>query len=119
MKFLIDADSPRSIGKTLQDLGHDITDIRDIEPQAADQKIFDLIKSNALILITRDLDFSNILRYPIPAQSGIIILRLHLCTTAEINQIISDLIFKIRETQLKGSLTIVRKGRYRVLKMPF
>lgn len=114
MKFLIDADCPRSIGKALQEAGHQALDIRDIKPTASDKEIYESIKRESLILITRDTDFGNILRYPATPNCGIILLRVFLLPTAEIIAIINDLIARVSEKELLGSITVVRKGRYRI-----
>ena len=115
MKFLLDADVPRSVGKVLVSLGHDVTDIRDIGGLAvADAAIYGLIRKQDRILITRDLDFSNILLYPPPSNAGIIVLRVHLLSTDEIIDVIKDLIKRVSENELIGSLVIARKGHYRL-----
>jgi len=45
MRFLIDADVPRSITKSLTSMGHDVVDIRDVRPSAtADTSIYKLLK---------------------------------------------------------------------------
>jgi predicted nuclease of predicted toxin-antitoxin system len=117
MKFLIDADCPRSIGVALIDSGHIVKDIRDIKPSASDEEIYELIKRESLILITRDTDFGNILRYPTTPNSGIILLRVSLLSAAEIIILINDLLGRITERDLLGSITVVRKGRYRIHKI--
>jgi len=114
MKFLIDADCPRSIEKSLKKSKHDVSDIRDIKPNATDQEIYELIKRDSLILITRDTDFGNILRYPITPNCGIILLRVHLLPPNEIAAIIKDVTSRIAEKELLGSLIVVRKERYRI-----
>lgn len=114
MRFLIDADCPRSIGKAIEKAGHEVKDIRDIKPSSSDKEIYELIKKESSILITRDTDFGNILRYPVTSNCGIILLRVHLLSTQEIIKIIHDLIRQASEKQLIGSLTIVQKGRYRI-----
>lgn len=114
MKFLIDADCPRSIGRLLITTGHEVKDIRDIKPSAADEEIYELIKKESFILITRDTDFGNILRYPATPICGIILLRVHLLSVKEIGTIIVDFISRISEKELFGSLIVVQKGRYRI-----
>ena len=114
MKFLIDADCPRSIEKSLKESKYDVSDIRDIKPNATDQEIYELIKRDSLILITRDTDFGNILRYPVAPNYGIILLRVHLLSPHDIVSIINDVISRISEKELLGSLTVVRKNRYRI-----
>lgn len=65
MKFLVDADCPRAFGAALREWGYSVTDIRDVIPGATDQQIYEMIKKDSLILVTRDTDFGNILRYPV------------------------------------------------------
>ncbi|MBU0878145.1 MAG: DUF5615 family PIN-like protein [Candidatus Omnitrophica bacterium] len=116
MKFLIDADCPRSIAGHLKTLRHNVIDIRDIDPRASDQKIYEPINKNSLILITRDTDFGNILRYPVTAQCGIILLRVHLLSVNDIISVVKDLLSRIPEKDLLGSLIIAQKRRYRIRK---
>lgn len=115
MKFLIDADVPRSVAKILISLGYDVIDIRDIRPPATtDTVIYHLITEQNRILITRDLDFSNILLYPPPPNAGIIVLRVHLLSTNEIIDIVKDILKHVPEEELIGSLVVARKGHYRL-----
>ena len=116
MRFLIDADCPRSIGSTLRGSGHDVTDIRDIDPAAPDHVIYALIRRESYILVTRDMDFSNILRYPVGKNFGIILLRLHLMPVEEIIRIIQNVFARLSQDDLLGSLTVVRRDRIRIHK---
>ena len=117
MKFLIDADCPRSIATTLKMLGHEAKDIRDFNSSASDQEIYELIKIESRILITRDTDFGNILRYPVTSNCGIVLLRVYLLNVDEIIKLITDIFSRIPEKDLLGSLTVARKGRYRIRKI--
>jgi len=60
------------------------------------------------------MHFSNILLYPPSPNAGIIVLRTHLLGISEILAIIEDLIKRIPEKELIGSLVIARKGHYRL-----
>ena len=116
MKFLIDADVPGLITKTLA-LDHDVIDIRDIMPPATpDIEVYRLAQAQNRIIITRDLDFSNILLYPPPPDGGIIVLRVHLLTVREILSVIKDLLKRVPEKEIIGSLIIARKNHYRLRK---
>lgn len=117
MKFLIDADCSRSIGTNLKNSGHEVKDIRDINPSATNQEIYELIKKESYILITRDTDFGNILRYPVTTTCAIILLKVYLLTTDEIIMLIKDLLGLVSEKDFFGSLIIVQKGRYRIRKI--
>jgi predicted nuclease of predicted toxin-antitoxin system len=77
MRFLIDANLPRSTVEVLQRFGHEVEFARDIGlAAAADEQIAaHALKSKAVIL-TRDLDFADIRRYPPDRYYGIVVLRL-------------------------------------------
>lgn len=117
MKFLIDEDCPRAIKSVLQQVGHEVLDIRDVQPGASDEEIYHYIQEESLILITRDTDFGNILRYPATKQCGIILLRMYLLSIKEICWVVSDFIASANQETLMGSLSVLRRGRYRIHKI--
>lgn len=114
MKFLIDADCPRAAGTLLRQNGYEVLDIRDINPSAADHEIYELIRKDSLILVTRDTDFGNILLYPAAKNCGIILLRAYLLSVDEIITLISDFIRAVPPAGLLGCLAVVKKGKYRI-----
>jgi hypothetical protein len=68
MRFLIDANMPRSTAESLRRCDHEAVDVRDIGMGgAADSDIAPYAEQNRLALVTRDLDFADIRNYP-PAQ---------------------------------------------------
>jgi len=77
MRFLIDANMPRSIIALVTNLGHEVEFARDIGLGAApDQEIAARAQASGAALLTRDLDFADVRRYPPALYSGIIVLRL-------------------------------------------
>jgi len=65
MKFLLDADVPRSSALVLRKLGHKVIDVRDISlGGASDKEVIKYAKKNGFVLVTRDVEFASILRYP-------------------------------------------------------
>ena len=64
-KFLLDADMPRSSAAAIRSLSFDVQDVRDLGMRyATDQEIIDYALNEGRIVITRDLDYGEILRYP-------------------------------------------------------
>ena len=88
VKFLIDADMPKSCKGVIEKLGYKATDVRDIGlGSASDKKIVEYAHSHEYVILTRDLDFGDIVRYPIEKHRGVIILRLpYTFTASEINR---------------------------------
>jgi predicted nuclease of predicted toxin-antitoxin system len=63
VKFLIDADMPRS--SAFRSFGFDVEDVRDIGlGSAKDKEILEYALKNGRIIVTRDTDFGEVLRYP-------------------------------------------------------
>ena len=115
MKFLIDADVPLSVGEALKARGHDIVDARSL-PGAplSDDHLYRLIQAQQRVLITRDLDFANLLRYPPNSQCGLIVLRIHRWPSGEIPTLVEELLTRVEPTTLIGALVIAQPGRYRI-----
>jgi predicted nuclease of predicted toxin-antitoxin system len=77
MRFLLDANMPKSTLAALQQLGHQAIDVRDIGMGgAADVDIAAYAKVHHLVLLTRDLDFSDVRNYPPAEYAGIVVLEL-------------------------------------------
>lgn len=117
MKFLLDANMPRSTRAALAQRGHDVVDLRDILPPAtSDPVIYDLAKREGRLLITRDHDFLNILLYP-PAQTpGIIVVKVRQLAAKAINALLLDFLGQVTELQIKNALVVLEPHRYRVLR---
>lgn len=65
LKFLLDADMPRSSAEVIRSTGYDVEDVRDIGMGAAkDREVIEYALKNERIIVTRDTDFGEILRYP-------------------------------------------------------
>jgi predicted nuclease of predicted toxin-antitoxin system len=113
LKFLLDADMPKSSAQVIRNLGFEIEDVRDIGMRAAkDKEIMDYALKNNKIIITMDLDFGEVLRYP--QHPGAIILRLpYAFTSKEINERLREFFMSINEKNLIGAIMIVELSRYR------
>ena len=77
MTFKLDENLPSDLGALLRADGHDAHSVLDQELRgAADPAIAKVCQDEQRILVTLDLDFSNIKAYPPQDYYGIIILRL-------------------------------------------
>jgi predicted nuclease of predicted toxin-antitoxin system len=116
MKFLLDANLPRSTAALLRGLGHDVEDVRDVLPSGADDSIVAAhAQKNGSVLITRDFDFANIRNYPPEVCAGIEVLGLpDDAVASQINAVVES--FARNEEFLKrlpGRLAIVESWRVR------
>lgn len=116
MRFLIDANLPRSIVALVARLGHDVEFARDVGlAAAADADVVARAKAHRAALITRDMDFADIRRYPPEQYSGLVVLRVaDTLKAGEIAQIVERF---LREPHflslLAGRLAIVEVDRVR------
>jgi len=117
-KFAIDEDMPRSTGKALQGRGYEIKDVRDHGLRGADdEKVFRFAQNNQAVLITADLGFGNILRFPIGSHCGIVIARFpNAMPTIEINRELVARFADLTESDFNGSLVVIEPGRVRIRK---
>lgn len=77
MRFLIDANLPRSLIALVVSLEHEVEFARDVGLAAApDHEIAARAQATVAALLTRDLDFADVRRYPPSLYAGIIVLRL-------------------------------------------
>jgi len=117
-KFVIDEDMPRSTAKVLKDCGYEVRDIRDHGLRGAnDDGIYQFAQSNQAVLISGDMDFSNILRFPIGSHFGIVIARFpNEMTTNEINRQLVERFSGLTEDDFRGNLIIIQPGKVRIRK---
>jgi predicted nuclease of predicted toxin-antitoxin system len=117
-RFVIDEDMPRSTGKLLKHLGYEIKDIRDHRLRgASDDAVYQFAQSHQAVLITGDLGFGNILRFPIGSHFGIVVTRFpNEMTAGEINRQLVERFRELREEDFKGNLIIIEPGKIRIRK---
>jgi predicted nuclease of predicted toxin-antitoxin system len=77
MRLKLDENLPAGLVETLMAFGHDV----DTVPQEAltgqsDEKVWDAAQNTQRLLITQDLDFSDIRRFAPGTHSGILLVRL-------------------------------------------
>ena len=116
MRFLLDANMPRSSGSLLRDLSHDVEDVRDVLPNGADDAtVAAYAIARQLTLITRDFDFADIRNYPPKDYAGIIVLELpDDAVAAQVNQVLRLFVSKPDLlARLAGRLAIVESWRVR------
>lgn len=117
MRFLIDADLPRSTKTLLKNFGHEAIDVRDIGLKSAkDPVIARYAQDHQACLLTGDFGFADIRNYPPEIYYGIIVLGLPRdATAAFILHLIEEV---LRQSQvlarLPRRLAIVEAGRIRL-----
>lgn len=115
MKFKTDENLPLEAALILREAGFPCETVWDEALSgAADQTIAARIQKEGRILVTLDLDFSNIQAYPPNQYIGIIVLRPKTQDKATVVAYIRRLITLLRERTPAGELWIVQHDRIRV-----
>ena len=119
MKFLLYANIPFSSKEILKKFNYSAEHSREIGlGKATDEQIIKYAIKNNQILVTKDLGFGNIKKYPIKNHKGIILLRVPFYYTAnQINGVLSNFFKSIKEREIENSLVIVEINRYRIRKI--
>ena len=115
MRFLADEHIPTRLVQALRLLGHEV--IRASGPPltgASDDLLFRVARRRRAVLLTLDLDFANLQRYPPGTHPGIVILRTH----SQSAQAVTDATLRFLRMpvvrSLRGALIIVEDARTRV-----
>jgi predicted nuclease of predicted toxin-antitoxin system len=116
MRFLIDANLPRAAIEAVQKAGHEVEFARDTGLAAApDEQVAERARTTGAALLTRDMDFSDVRRYPPDQYAGIVVLRLP--DTAVAQEIVAVLERFLKEPgfldSLARRLAIVESERVR------
>jgi predicted nuclease of predicted toxin-antitoxin system len=116
MRFLIDADLPRSTCSALRELGYRADDVRDLGLGAAtDDAILQFATTNRYALISGDKGFTNSLRFPLGTHHGIIVARFSTHTPASAKvRLLIRWIPMLLEADVDGNLLIVEPKVIRV-----
>ena len=116
IRFVIDEDLPRSTGVALSGEGYEVKDVRDQGLRGlGDEEIYAFAQREKAVLLTGDLGFSNILKFPLGQHFGIIVVRFpNEMAPREINREIVTSLRDLRENEFKGNLIILEPGRIRI-----
>jgi predicted nuclease of predicted toxin-antitoxin system len=114
--FLIDEDMPRSTARVLREAGYEAADVRDIGLAGhKDPEIFARAQEMGATLITADLEFSNLLLFPLGTHAGIVVTRMpNSVSVSQTHDVLLKALHGLAGEDLRGLLVIVEVGRTRV-----
>ena len=117
-KFVLDENVPKSSVEMLKSKGFEVEHISLTELQGEeDGKIAEYAKNKKAILITKDKNFGNPLRYSKSSHYGLIIIRLHYSfNVIQKTNTLKSLIDEIEPNKLINYITILELGKYRRIK---
>src|SRR3989338_10296097 len=115
MKFKIDQNLPIEAADLLTAANHDAKTVyKQSLGGASDERIVDICKDENRILITADLDLSDIRRYPPALTPGYMVLRLPRQSKQALLDLLTKAIPMLAVRPINGRLWIVEPDRLRI-----
>lgn len=116
MKFKLDENFGTRTQHLFRTNGHDVLTVRDQQLQgSSDQKLFEVCNAERRCLVTLDLDFSDVLRFPPRLSFGIVVIRVPRNPTLYLlEQLILRFLKALETLPIKNELWIVETNRIRV-----
>lgn len=120
MKLLIDECILGKTTKLLKKEGFLIVTIQELgKSSASNGTVINIANKENAVIITNDLDFGNLILYPLGSHPGIIVLRPRLDTAEAINdvhKVLMRLLNDLKPADIEKSLIIVDRNKYRIRK---
>jgi predicted nuclease of predicted toxin-antitoxin system len=103
----------------LRHLGEEVAHVRDVGlERSLDSEIVERARADGSIVVTFDLDFSDILALGVLDKPSVIIFRLADERADSVNRRLATVINERRADLESGALILVEDARYRVRKLP-
>jgi predicted nuclease of predicted toxin-antitoxin system len=115
MKLFADECVYRVTVEALRAWGHDVVTTQE-EGLAGKADTVQLARATeqGRVLITNDLDFSHIRRYPPADHRGVIVLKMRPKILSEVHSVLKGLLGCVTEDDLDRTLTVVDHNKYRM-----
>ncbi len=115
MKFKLDENISPQAAKVFTNHGFDVHSVRDEELTGCnDDHLISVCTVEQRILVTLDLDFSDIRKYPPSSYMGIIVLRTEKQSRNHIISILERVIPILKKENIKGKLMIIEENKIRL-----
>ena len=115
MRFKLDENLSPTLAAEFLAAGHEAHSVLEQAlGGASDPRVIEVCRLEDRALVTLDLDFSNIQRYPPAHYAGIIVLRLGTQAHRPVAAALADAIRLLEREALSGRLWIVESGRIRI-----
>ncbi len=115
MLFKLDENLRPEVGDPLRQAGHDVSTVYDQGLRGrGDHEIAEACRAEGRVLVSLDLDFSNIQTFPPENYPGLIVLRLRSKGRAAVQMVFERVIAHLGQEPIAGRLWIVDDQRIRI-----
>jgi predicted nuclease of predicted toxin-antitoxin system len=115
LKIKLDENLGNRAIELFREAGHEVATVSEQDlGGASDDELIEACQTEGLVLVTLDLDFSNVLRFPPGRYAGIAVLRVpHPIDLDTIRERVRVFLKASEQEELSGRLWIVEQGRIR------
>ena len=116
MKFKLDENFGTRTQQLFRAEGHEVQTVRDQGLQGClDQRLYEVCCSEKYCLVTLDLDFADVTRFPPAEGNGIVVIRVpRNPSLALLEQLVRQFLQAISQMPIENKLWIVEVGRIRI-----
>ena len=115
MKLKLDENLSRLLKSSLAALGHDVDNVADEGLLSRpDSDIAAAAKAEGRMLMTLDLDFADLRRFPPGSHPGIILFRPVSYGPSDVNRMVEEFVRETDSAGFEGCLVVVEPGKIRV-----
>lgn len=115
MKLKLDENLAERHRVRLESAGHDVRTVGQQGMRGVgDTDLFEVCKNERRVLVTLDLDFSNVLAFPPGGTPGVVVLRGRDALLRTIDLLIESLSYALEDGNPSGTLWIIEPGRLRI-----
>lgn len=119
VKFLADECTFAPTVEFLRNEGWDVVTVKEIGLRGAkDPEVLDKAQEMRVVLITRDMDFGDIRKFPPSAYCGVVVLKMTYRTSDEVHAVLRKMLREVKEDEFAGTLFIVDRNKWRKRRRP-
>jgi predicted nuclease of predicted toxin-antitoxin system len=119
MKFLLNMNIPRELGRRLTSKGHECRHVGDVGmSQASDVVIMEEAKVNKEVIVTHDLDYGHLLAFSGELAPSVIIFRLRNTHPDNLFARIMSAWHEIEKPLIEGAIVVIEDAILRIRRLP-